>query len=188
MQTSRPSQHLESSSYPLIPQFTDHPPKATKMVSQAIGTKKAVPVSTGKKTPIKAPNSRALQPAKKPVPAPYKPASVAQKKPAASTAYKKPLPAPAKKTPPQQQGWLSKGISAASTGIGNAAGAVVSAAGNGVAGAGKGAGSSYVFLFFVFILSVVLILHHQHHKHIPQLGRRPPRIRQLAQRRLRGHR
>ncbi|OAL44254.1 hypothetical protein IQ07DRAFT_592333 [Pyrenochaeta sp. DS3sAY3a] len=115
------------------------------MVSQAIGTKKAVPVSTVKKTPIKAPptSSRALQPAKKnPLPAPYKPASVAQKKPAASTAYKKPLPAPAKKTPPQQQGWLSKGISAASTGIGNAAGAVVSAAGNGVAGAGKGAGSS----------------------------------------------
>lgn len=44
--------------------------------------------------------------------------------------------------PPQQQGWIARTTSAAASGIGNFAGAIVTAAGNGVAGAGKGAGSS----------------------------------------------
>lgn len=116
------------------------------MVAQPIGTKKVPVTSAAKKTPVKAPTttSRAIQPAKKPIPAPYKPnnnTAAPQKKPVTTVAQKKPLPAPAKKNPPQQQGWLSKGIGAAASGVGNAAGAVVTAAGNGVAGAGKGAGS-----------------------------------------------
>lgn len=124
------------------------------MVAQPIGTKK-LPVTAQKKTAVipvrKAPiaTTRAVQPAKKPIPGPYKPSpQTTQKKP-----QKKPSSVPAKKTPPEQQSWLTRGInyassgisngvSYASSGIGNAAGAVVSAAGNGVAGAGKGAGSS----------------------------------------------
>jgi hypothetical protein len=45
--------------------------------------------------------------------------------------------------PPQQQGWIARTTGAAASGIGNFAGAIVTAAGNGVAGAGKGAGSRY---------------------------------------------
>ncbi len=129
------------------------------MVAQPIGTKK-VPVTAQKKTAVtpvrKAPiaTTRAIQPAKKPIPGPYKSSpQTGQKKPTTATAQKKPSSVPAKKTPPEQQSWLTRGInyassgisngvSYASSGIGNAAGAVVSAAGNGVAGAGKGAGSS----------------------------------------------
>ncbi|KAF1840374.1 uncharacterized protein K460DRAFT_389921 [Cucurbitaria berberidis CBS 394.84] len=118
------------------------------MVSQPIGTKKVPVTSAAKKTHGKAPTNttRAIQPAKKPIPAPYKPTTALQKKPTTTVGQKKPLPAPApapaKKNPPQQKSWLSKGIGAAASGVGNAAGAVVTAAGNGVAGAGKGAGSS----------------------------------------------
>ena len=124
------------------------------MAPQPIGTKK-VPATAQKKTAVtpvrRAPiaTTRAVQPAKKPVPAPYKPhpqkttaMTTTQKKPTTATAKKIPYVAPAKKTPPEQQGWLSRGLNYASSGIGNAAGAVVTATGNGVAGAGKGAGSS----------------------------------------------
>merc|ERR1712032_1526640 len=53
-------------------------------------------------------------------------------------------PKPPPKQPPQQQSWITRTTSAAAAGVGNFAGAIVTAAGNGVAGAGKGAGSRYV--------------------------------------------
>jgi hypothetical protein len=96
---------------------------------------------------------------KKPVATtPKKPVTnIAPKKPVTAVGQKKPVPAPAKKAiqQPQQQGWINKGLSAASsgigsavgaatTGIGNAAGAVVTATGSGIAGAGRGAGARYI--------------------------------------------
>jgi outer membrane biosynthesis protein TonB len=47
--------------------------------------------------------------------------------------------------PPQQQSWITRTTTAAASGVGNFAGAIVSAAGNGVAGAGRGAGSRYAW-------------------------------------------
>jgi outer membrane biosynthesis protein TonB len=145
--------------------------KHLTMVAQPIGTKKTPVTSTAKKTPVTAPVKKspvkapAVQPPKKPVntamqkkpmtTTPKKPVTtVAPKKPVTAIGQKKPIPAPAKNAvqQPQQQGWINKGLSAASsgigsavsaatTGIGNAAGAVVTAAGSGVAGAGRGAGA-----------------------------------------------
>ncbi|KAF2750899.1 hypothetical protein M011DRAFT_464708 [Sporormia fimetaria CBS 119925] len=54
-------------------------------------------------------------------------------------------PLPQKKAPapaPQQKSWLAKTANAATTGISNFAGGIITAAGNGVAGAGKGAADS----------------------------------------------
>jgi len=40
--------------------------------------------------------------------------------------------------------WLTRTTNAATAGVGNLAGGIVTAVGNGVAGAGRGAGSRYV--------------------------------------------
>lgn len=139
------------------------------MVAQPIGSKKAVPSSTTRKstaTPVKRP---AVNVKKTPVKAPVANTPL-KKKPVTAVGAKKPLPPvsnykkPATQAQkkiqsqghiavPQQQGYIGRALSGATsaissatsyaaTGIGNFSGAVVSAAGNGVAGAGKGAGSS----------------------------------------------
>lgn len=138
-----------------------------------------------KKTPVK-PQTKA----------PVKKAPVANAKPAlpkTGAPAKKPVPKPAPKTqskplpkvnppkqPPQQQGWLSKIGSQAASGIGSFTGAIVTAAGNGVAGAGKGAGARYVRVEERPKCRCSPTF--QHGKHIPHLGRRHPRVRQLHQR------
>lgn len=180
------------------------------MVPQPIGTKKTPVTSTAKKTavkaqtrntPVKAP---AVQAPKKPINTAMqkKPATTGPKKPVTNTlpkkpttaiGQKKPLPAPTKNVPrqPQQQGWLNKGLSAASSGIGsavsaatsgigNAAGAVVTAAGSGVAGAGRGAGARYLGTSPIQRAKSTDII--QHRKHFAHMGRYGSRVRQLAQR------
>lgn len=90
--------------------------------------------------------SKKAVPAKKPAP-PRKPAATPKvalpKKPVATQKVALPKkPVPAKTQPPQQQGYIARYTSAAASGVGNFAGAIVGAVGNGVAGAGKGAGAS----------------------------------------------
>jgi len=197
-------QHLHKSAEPISTRFTLH---LATMVAQPIGTKKTPVTSTAKKTAVKAQsrNTAVKAPA---VQAPKKPVNVAMQKKQAITApkkpvtntlpkktttaigQKKPLPPPTKnvpRQPQQQQGWLNKGLSAASSGIGsavsaatsgigNAAGAVVTAAGSGVAGAGRGAGARYLgkipSIQYISLIDLV-----QHCKHFTHVGRHGSRVR-----------